>query len=74
MNRQFEKERTLIILKPDAIQRSLIGEIIGRFERVVEHPAKLCAVLQSPRATHQFDAPDGFHRQAEMAGWVAVNI
>lgn len=27
-------ERTLIILKPDAIQRSLIGEIIGRFEKV----------------------------------------
>ena len=27
-------ERTLIILKPDAIQRSLIGEVIGRFERV----------------------------------------
>jgi len=26
-------ERTLIILKPDALQRSLVGEIIGRFER-----------------------------------------
>ncbi len=26
-------ERTLIIIKPDGIQRSLIGEIIGRFER-----------------------------------------
>lgn len=26
-------ERTLIILKPDAVQRSLIGEIIGRLER-----------------------------------------
>lgn len=26
-------ERTLIILKPDAIQRGLIGEIITRFER-----------------------------------------
>lgn len=28
------QERALIIIKPDAIQRSLIGEIIGRFERV----------------------------------------
>ncbi len=28
------KERTLVLLKPDALQRSLIGEIIGRFERV----------------------------------------
>lgn len=27
------KERTLIILKPDAVQRGLIGEIIPRFER-----------------------------------------
>jgi len=27
------KEKSLIILKPDAVQRSLIGEIISRFER-----------------------------------------
>lgn len=26
-------ERTLIILKPDAVQRSLIGELLNRFER-----------------------------------------
>ena len=26
-------ERTLIIFKPDAIQRNLVGEIVGRFER-----------------------------------------
>ena len=26
-------ERTLVLIKPDAIQRSLIGEIINRFER-----------------------------------------
>jgi nucleoside-diphosphate kinase len=29
-----KEERTLVLLKPDAVQRSLIGEIIGRFERV----------------------------------------
>ncbi|OGM91214.1 hypothetical protein A2755_02315 [Candidatus Wolfebacteria bacterium RIFCSPHIGHO2_01_FULL_48_22] len=28
------KERTLVLLKPDAVQRNLIGEIISRFERV----------------------------------------
>ena len=28
------KEKTLVIIKPDGIQRSLIGEIIGRFEKV----------------------------------------
>lgn len=26
-------ERTFVILKPDAVQRGLVGEIIGRFER-----------------------------------------
>ncbi|HVU06593.1 MAG TPA: nucleoside-diphosphate kinase [Candidatus Paceibacterota bacterium] len=29
-----KKERTLVIVKPDGIQRSLVGEIIGRFERI----------------------------------------
>lgn len=28
-----KKERTFVILKPDAVQRSQMGEIIGRFER-----------------------------------------
>lgn len=28
-----KKERTFVILKPDTIQRGLIGEVIGRFER-----------------------------------------
>ena len=27
-------ERTLVIIKPDGIQRSLIGEVVQRFERV----------------------------------------
>ncbi len=26
-------EQTLVIIKPDAVQRGLIGEIVGRFER-----------------------------------------
>jgi nucleoside-diphosphate kinase len=30
----MNKERTLVLLKPDAVQRSLVGEIISRFERV----------------------------------------
>lgn len=29
----FHKERTFVILKPDAVQRSLIGDIIQRIER-----------------------------------------
>lgn len=27
-------EKTLVLLKPDAVQRGLIGEVIARFERV----------------------------------------
>jgi len=34
MNAHPKKERTFVILKPDTIQRSLIGEVIGRIERV----------------------------------------
>ena len=29
----MEKERTLVIIKPDAVQRGLVGEIISRFEK-----------------------------------------
>lgn len=29
-----KKERTFVIIKPDGVQRSMIGEIISRFERV----------------------------------------
>lgn len=29
----MKKEKTLIIIKPDALQRNLLGEIVGRFER-----------------------------------------
>lgn len=33
MNKKPHQERTFIILKPDTVQRSLIGEVIARFER-----------------------------------------
>lgn len=32
--KHFKKEQTLVMIKPDGVQRSLIGEVIGRFERV----------------------------------------
>jgi len=28
-----KKEQSFVIIKPDGVQRSLVGEIIGRFER-----------------------------------------
>jgi len=33
-NMHPKKEKTFVILKPDAIQRGLVGEIIKRFERI----------------------------------------
>lgn len=30
---EIRRERTLVFLKPDGVQRGLIGEILGRFER-----------------------------------------
>ena len=29
-----KKEKTFVILKPDAVQRGLVGEIIKRFEQI----------------------------------------
>lgn len=34
MNAHPKKQRTFAMLKPDAVQRSLMGEILGRFEKV----------------------------------------
>lgn len=34
MKNHPSKERTLVIIKPDGIQRSLVGEIVRRYERV----------------------------------------
>ena len=39
--KHYKHERTLVIVKPDGIQRSLVGEITRRFERV---GLKLCAL------------------------------
>lgn len=33
MTKHLKEERTFVIIKPDGVQRSLIGEIIKRFER-----------------------------------------
>jgi nucleoside-diphosphate kinase len=32
-SQNYKKERTLVVIKPDGVQRSLIGEIISRYER-----------------------------------------
>jgi nucleoside-diphosphate kinase len=34
MEKHHSKERTLVIIKPDGIQRALVGEIMNRYERL----------------------------------------
>lgn len=34
MEPHFSKEKTLVVIKPDGVQRTLIGEIIKRYERL----------------------------------------
>jgi len=41
-------ERTLIILKPDTVQRGLIGEIVGRIERRGMRIAAMKMIRMSP--------------------------
>lgn len=45
-----KKERTLVIIKPDGVQRTLVGEIIGRYEKM---GLKLTAIkMIVPEADH----------------------
>ena len=52
-------ERTLIILKPDAVQRGLTGELINRFER---RGLKIVAMKLMQVPTELAEAHDGEHK------------
>lgn len=43
-----KKERTLVIIKPDGIQRALVGEVLRRFERVGLKMTALKMVMATP--------------------------
>jgi nucleoside-diphosphate kinase len=47
-------ERTLVLAKPDAVQRGLVGEVISRFERRGLHPVgvKLMQVTTAMAENH----------------------
>ena len=34
MKKHFKHERTLVVVKPDGVQRGLVGEIIKRYEQL----------------------------------------
>ena len=52
---ELEKEKTLVIIKPDGVQRSLIGEIIKRYERVGLKLVGVKMVIPTPeKATEHY--------------------
>jgi len=72
-------ERTLIIIKPDALQRGLLGEIMGRFERkglkiVGMKMIQLEDVMLDEHYVHHKDKPffDGLKKFMKSAPVVAV--
>ena len=48
MKKHPKEERTLVLLKPDAIQRALMGEIIARYERLGLKLVGLKMVVPTP--------------------------
>jgi nucleoside-diphosphate kinase len=65
-------ERTLIILKPDAIQRGIAGEIITRFERA---GLKIigCKMLQ-PDSNHYHHHYEGISKMVSRRGQAAFDV
>ncbi|MEA3459807.1 MAG: nucleoside-diphosphate kinase [Chloroflexota bacterium] len=49
-------ERTLVIIKPDAVQRGLVGEIISRFERRGLRIAAMKLMHITPKLAHRLYA------------------
>jgi nucleoside-diphosphate kinase len=48
MNRHKKFDRTLVIIKPDGVQRNLIGEVIKRYERIGLKLVGIKMVLPTP--------------------------
>lgn len=56
----MQSERTLVLVKPDAVQRGLIGEIISRFERRGLHPVAIKLMqVSGDVAAHHYDEHRG---------------
>lgn len=58
-------ERTLILLKPDALQRGIVGEIITRFERVGAKMVGLKLVVSEEDTARQHYTDDLAKRRGE---------
>lgn len=58
-----KKEQTLVLIKPDGVQRSLIGEIISRYERTGLKLAALKFVVPTPKMVEEHYILDPSWRQ-----------
>ncbi len=50
---ELKKEKTLVIIKPDGLQRTLVGEIIKRYERVGLKLIAIKMVIPSPEKSKE---------------------
>jgi nucleoside-diphosphate kinase len=65
-------ERTLILLKPDAVQRGIVGEIITRFERV---GLKIVATkMLAPDRDHYYKHYEDIGKMVSRRGEHAFNV
>lgn len=65
-------EQTLVILKPDALQRGIAGEIISRFERV---GLKIVAAkMLAPSSEHYYEHYEGIGTLKTRRGEAAFNM
>jgi nucleoside-diphosphate kinase len=67
MNKLPHQERSLVLLKPDAVQRSLIGEVVGRFERVGLKVAamKMVMATEEQLITHYNKTDEWYERKGK---------
>ena len=63
MEKHPSKERTLVIIKPDGVQRSLIGEVIRRYEKVGLKLIGVKIVVPSPEHVEKHYTLDPTWRQ-----------
>jgi nucleoside-diphosphate kinase len=61
MNQHPSKEQTLVVIKPDGVQRSLIGEIVNRLERTgLKMVAMKFSVPSAEKISKHYQLEDGW--------------
>ncbi|MFM2381504.1 MAG: hypothetical protein RLZZ76_271 [Candidatus Parcubacteria bacterium] len=67
MDRQPHQERSLVLLKPDTVQRSLVGEVIKRFEQTGLKIAamKMIVPTEAQLLTHYNKSDEWYERKGK---------